>query len=403
MITRSATLPPLRIAIDARMTPTAPGGVLQVLIGMAHGLSQLTDGDEEYTFLVKSPYDGWLDKYLGDNCRTLRVASPPSTSFQQLMTRLGLRRPVVPKSDGAIEQHEFDGIHFLLPMGFRTCIPSFYQIHDLQHLHFPENFLRRTRQLRDAMYATMCDQAHRVFTMTDWGKRDVVRRLQIDPEKVSVVPWGSVLGAYSKPSRQQLDRVRDKFKLREPFAFFPAKAYPHKNHERLLQAIARLRDDQNLIVPIVLSGAPGAASPRIEQTITQLHLDGQVRHLGFVDPSDVTALFYLCRCLVFPSLFEGWGLPLTEAMSLEKPIVCADATCLPEVARDAAVYFDPNNVQSIAHQLSRIWNDEKLCQRLAQKARVVVESLTWHNTAHQFRTQYRNAFGNTHAPHSAAA
>jgi glycosyltransferase involved in cell wall biosynthesis len=395
----------LRIAIDARLTPTAPGGVLQVVIGMAHGLSQLTDGDEKYSFLVEAAYDGWLDAYVGDNCRIVRAdgAAQVTKSLRNLSVRLGLAKLAVPKSDGMIERHGFDGIHFLLPMGFRTCLPSVYQIHDLQHLHFPEYFHRRTRLLRDAMYNTLCGQASRIFTMTNWGKLDLVKRLRVSADKVTVVPWGSVLNAYSEPSPAQLDQVRNEFGLAEPFAFYPAKAYPHKNHKRLLQAVARLRDVENLRVPLILSGADGAASATIEKTIAGLRLEDQVRHLGFVDGPTMAALFNLCHGVVFPSLFEGWGLPVTEAMSLQKPIACADATCLPEVARDAAVYFDPYDVPSIAEQIARVWTDNRLRDQLQQRAVQVAGALTWENTARQFRSHYRNIFGAAVRKHTAAA
>ncbi|MFP6614341.1 MAG: glycosyltransferase family 1 protein [Pirellulales bacterium] len=392
-----------RIAIDARMTPTSPGGVLQVVIGMAHGLSQLTDGNEEYTFLVDSSYDGWLDVYLGDNCQLLQVGFTSSVTLRSAAARMGFAKPAVPKSDGTVERQGYDGIHFLLPMGFRTRVPSFYQIHDLQHLHFPENFSRRTRLLRDAMYAAMCGQATRVFTMTAWGKQDAVDRLRLEPEKIDVVPWGSVLSAYREPSSEKLDQVCNKYRLNGPFALFPAKAYAHKNHGRLLKAIARLRDQEQLRVPLVLCGAPGAATASIDRTIARLCLKDQVRHLGFVGSDDITALFHRCHCVVFPSLFEGWGLPITEALSLKRPIACANAACLPEVAGDAAAYFDPLNVKSMAYQIRQVWTNAELRKRLAQNARGVVRNLTWKNTAQQFRTHYRDIFGGNSARHTVAA
>ncbi|MEE3220870.1 MAG: glycosyltransferase, partial [Planctomycetota bacterium] len=105
----------------------------------------------------------------------------------------------------------------------------------------------------------------------------------------------------------------------------------------------------------------------------------------------------------FPSLFEGWGLPITEALSLKRPIACANAACLPEVAGDAAAYFDPLNVKSIAYQIRQVWTNAELRKRLAQNARGVVRNLTWKNTAQQFRAHYRDIFGGNSARHAVAA
>lgn len=385
----------LRIAIDARLSSRAPGGVRQVVVGLAHGFSQLSDGNERYCFLVHNGYDGWLDAYLGGNCKIVRTGNTARgfRIWQTLSGRaLGLW-PRVPKSERTMERRHFDGVHFLLPIGFRTDVPSVYQIHDLQHLHFPEYFQASTRRLRRIVFPAMCRQASRVFTMTNWGKKDAVEKLGLAPEQLAVVPWGSVLSAYGDPSPEALDRVKKDLDIHEPFAYFPAKAYPHKNHVRLLQAIARLRDEFHVRIPLILSGAEGAATPSIIFETERLGLAGQVRHVGYVAPEVVSSLFRCCRCLVFPSLFEGWGLPVTEALSLRKPIVCADATCLPEVARDAAAYFDPYDVESIARELLRVWTDDGHRARLQDRAPAVAAERTWENTARQFRTHYRQLFG----------
>jgi glycosyltransferase involved in cell wall biosynthesis len=394
----------MRVAIDARLTSRAPGGVWQVVVGLAHGFSQLLDGDERYCFLVHESYDGGLDGYLGDNCEIVRMG-PSERGFgvwRTLSRRAQAWWPRVPKSDGMLEQQSVDGVHFLLPIGFRTNVPCVYQIHDLQHLHFPEYFRTSTRRLRRIVFPEMCRQASRVFTMTNWGKQDAVEKLDLPPDKVTVVPWGSVLSAYGEPSRATVHRLQTDLGVGGPFAYFPAKAYPHKNHVRLLQAVARLRDEFHVRIPLILSGAEGAATPSIICEIERLGLADQVRHVGYVAPAVVSALFRCCRCLVFPSLFEGWGLPVTEALSLRKPIVCARATCLPEVAQDAAAYFDPDDVESIARGLLRVWTDNEYRAGLQDRAASVAAELTWQNTARQFRTHYRQLFGQPKVARKAA-
>lgn len=385
----------LHIAIDARLSPAAPGGVFQTVLGVAYGLSQLDPQSERYTFLVNEDYNGWLDKHLGQNSDILKLRTPGRWSLAKRKWWSGSRliRPRLADSDTRLEELGFDGIHLLLPMGFRTEIASVYHVHDLQHLHYPEYFQRRTLQTRHAVFPALCRQASRVITMTQWGKEDVIKRLDISPDKISVVGWGAVVPTSAGSTSRDADAICHDFQLEKPFAYFPAKGYPHKNHLRLIAAIAQLRDEAGMRIPLILTGADGAATSAIASSIKSYRLEHQVRHLGFVPSETVRALFELCRCVVFPSCFEGWGLPISEAISLGKPIVCSASTCLPEVARDAAIYFDASDSRAIADKLRQVWTQSDLRTDLKTRAIQVARSMTWEKTAQALREIYRTEFG----------
>ncbi|HEX5071736.1 MAG TPA: glycosyltransferase family 1 protein [Gemmatimonadaceae bacterium] len=400
---------PLRVAIDARRPAEGlAGGVEQVVIGLAHGLSSLTDSPDEYLFLTAPPDDRWIAPYLSGGCRVLPSATSSAratwrgrlkaipglrATWDRVSPVLGRRTVRVPRSDGTIEQAGAEVVHFPLQSAFLTGVPSVYQPHDLQHLHLPQYFTARARLGREVRYRAFCAQAHTVVMMTRWGKEDLTRRYELPRAKVCVVPGASVLDAYAEPTPTDIDAARARLELPDQFAFFPAQTFPHKNHLMLLEALAIARDRMGVTIPLVASGYQNEFFPRIARRMSDLRLEPQVRFVGFVSPVELRALYRLARCMVFPSAFEGWGLPVVEAFHEATPVACADATSLPEVAGDAALLFPVDSPAGMAEQLVRLWRDEKLRADLIARGRSRATALSWTRTARIFRAHYRRIAG----------
>ena len=396
---------PLRVAIDARRAGEGiAGGVEQMVIGLAEGLSSLDDGDEEYFFLTSPADPDWIAPYLSGACRVLvgeRASSLPSwrtrlqtiaplrTAWEAVSPLIGASTIPIAASDGTIERAGIHVIHFPSQNAFLTDVPSVYQPHDLQHRHLPQHFTRRTRLARDVTYRAFCDQANVVVMMTAWGQRDIVSAFQLPTEKVRVVPGASVTTAYPEPTADDLRRTSLAYSLPDAFAFYPAQTFPHKNHLALLDALALLRDEHGLVVPLVSSGMKNDHYAAIERRVRELRLDAQVRFVGFVSPIELRALYRLARCMVFPSTFEGWGLPMVEAFQEGLPVACADATSLPEVANGAALLFSPHDPRAIAGGVRQIWTDDGLRAQLVARGRARAGELTWARSAGLFRSLYR--------------
>jgi glycosyltransferase involved in cell wall biosynthesis len=400
---------PLRVCVDARREAAGvAGGVEQIIIGLAHGLSCLTDGDEEYLFLTAPTEPDWVAPYLGGRCRILRGTTTAGPSgwrgrlaavstirhaWEHVSPLLGERTIPIPRSDGTLEGAEADVVHFPRQGAFLTSVPSIYQPHDLQHLHLPQYFTARARLAREVLYRAFCAQASTVVMMTHWGRDDIAEKYALPRDKVCVVPGASVLAAYPTPAAHDLERVRVKYGLPETFAFFPAQTFPHKNHLTLLDALAVARDQHGVRIPLVATGHQNDFYETISARSERLGLADQVRFVGFVDPVEIRALYRLARCMVFPSRFEGWGLPVTEAFHEGVPVVCADATSLPEVAGDAALLFPPDDASQLAEQLIRLWTDPDLRVTLVARGRARAARLSWHGTARIFRAHYRRVAG----------
>jgi glycosyltransferase involved in cell wall biosynthesis len=386
----------LRVCIDARLGGGQFGGVEQFVIGLAAGLSRLEDGEEEYLFLVHPEHDDWIRAYLGGPCRVLhprrsylnRRSRAVARGLIERLPGIGVNFAVRP-SDVTVERAGVDIVHFPIQDAFTTEVPSIYQPHDLQHLHLPELFSGWERARREAIYRTHCERASVVVAMTSWGRNDFIESYGLSPEKVTVVPGGSVLREYPAPTPADLDRLRSRLELPEAFLLYPAQTWPHKNHERLLEALARIRDENGVTIPLVCPGKQTRHYRRIRELTEHLGLARTASFPGFVSSLELRGLYELATALVFPSRFEGWGLPICEAFDAGLPVVSSTATGLPDVVGDAGLLFESDDVPEMARQLHRLWEDAELRAFLRERGKMRAAEFSFDHTARLFRAHYR--------------
>jgi glycosyltransferase involved in cell wall biosynthesis len=397
---------PLRVCIDARLDDGLVGGVQQEIMGLASGLSRLP-GDEEYLFLAHENAGKWLGPHLSGPCRLLPAPGggpgrrrPP---WRRALRDLDKRRrrlfrtlrglpPVpdarIPRSDGTVEAAGAEVMHFATQGGFLTDLPSIYAPQDLQHLHLPELFSVEDHAFRRGFYRPLCERARAVVALARWGKQDLVASFGLPPEKVHVIGLASILAEYPDPTSAEEAAARARLALPAAFAFYPAQTFRHKNHLGLVRAVAVLRE-RGLEVPVVLSGHQNAFFPEIAAEIARLRVGDLVRSVGYVSPGELKALYRLARLLAFPSRFEGFGMPVVEAFHAGLPVACSGATCLPDVAGDAALLFDPDDPGQIAEAIARLWTDERLRADLAARGRARAAAFTWDRMARSYRALYR--------------
>lgn len=406
---------PLRIAINAQLLPNSgAGGVESVIIGLIKSLGQLNGGQEEYIIIGPWQDPDWLKPYIGPNERI--VCKPKPTKSKPhgftgktlgLLTR-GVRKigrllrdndpeqrwPEVPISDGFYEELQCDVIHFPYQKFTLCAVPSIYNPHDLQHLHYPQFFAVSNIAWRETIYPAGCHFAHTVVVASNWTKHDIVCHYRVPPDKIQIIPWAPPTQAYSAPSPDVLTEIRTKYRLVSPFFYYPAATWEHKNHLRLLDALALLRDREGLTVHLVGTGSRYPNHwPRIEKRISSLNLYDQVTFLGMVPHKDLRAIYRLAYCVIVPTLFEAASGPVFEAWQEGTPVACSTVTSLPEQVRDAGLLFDPLSVDAIAAAIKRLATDEKLCDHLAQRGRERLQDFSWELTAKAYRAVYRQAAG----------
>lgn len=397
----------LTVVVDARLTSDRHGGVEQVIIGLAHGLSAL-DGPEEYVFLAYEGQSAWLEPFVHGPARVMTVKRPFKSRLVRRFPVLAAARrrimttgatdsvaPPVPATDGTAEKLGAEVVHFPRQDGFITSIPTIFHPHDLQHVHFPEFFSDAERRQRDLWYRTLCDQASVVSVTSEWGKRDLVENLDVDPGKIAVVPLAPALAAYGPAlDDQERSSLLDGLGVRGDFAFYPAQTWPHKNHARLVGALKLLRE-RGTDITLVCSGAKNEYLPALERFVRDQGMDDRVLFVGYVSPKELQALYAGARCMIMPTLFEaagGFG-PIAEAFLAGVPVACSNVTSIPEQVGDAALVFDPLDERAIAATVERLWTDSALRADLVDKGRQNIMRFSWDRTARTFRAHYRRLAG----------
>lgn len=394
----------MKVLIDAIMPMGGRvGGVEQFVLGLVRGLGELADDPDEYIVLTEPGASEAFSGNLGANTHTSEISAPASERVKQLSGRL---RPVIgtlrrearsrlsrsgsghlDSSNGLYESHNPAVVHVTHHVMRTTAIPTVFSPHDLQHLHLPELFsrtdlLRRTRLLEQA-----CNRATVIVTGSHWAGRDIMTQYGVAAHKVFVIPHAPAFIDVSDASPKD---VLEKYNLSAGFAYYPAQTWAHKNHIRLLEALDQLRS-RNVLVKVVCSGVQNEHFRHVRARMQELHLEDQVRFLGFVTETEKIHLYRSCSFVVFPSLFEGAGIPVLEAFAMGAPIACSNATSLPEMGGPAAHYFDPKSVDSIATSIEEMVKDSELRLNLARLGTERVKTFTWLNSARAYRAVYRSA------------
>lgn len=280
-------------------------------------------------------------------------------------------------------------LHFPHQVAFDSELPTIYEPWDLQHLVLPDLFTQGEREWRTALYSRACERAKLVVTATRATKRDLISLLGVPAEKILVIPRSARELSKPKSEAQRLNALHS-LGVATPFLFYPAMSFPHKNHVRLLEALAILRDRYRQNVPLVCSGRQHAPFwPTVQSVVERLKLESQVRFVGAVTDDQLSTLFVSARAMAFPSRFEGLGLPLLEAMQFGVPIAAANASCIPEVVGDAALLFDQEDPEAIAAAIFRLWSDEELRRQLSARALARRSANSWKEAGKIFLSAYR--------------
>jgi len=399
----------LDVAIDAgHVTPGLSGGLAHVLVGLITALGRLSDGPERYVIVVRSAQQSeWLSDFVGPNQRVVlklplrrhadqihRAVGHAARSILRRVHRASPESAHIPRSDGFYESLGCAVVHFPHQDFVASRLPAVYNPHDLQHRHYPEFFAPGEVARRDAVYRSGARLARVVVVASQWVKDDVVQQYQVDTDKVQVIPWGAPTMAYPPASPADLARVAGAYGLKPPFVLYPARTWPHKNHLRLLDALARLRDVRGVTVNAVFTGTIYEPFwPRIERRLEELRLDRQVKRLGFVPARDMRSIYRLADFLVMPTLFESDSFPIYEAWLDGLPVACSSATALPDQVADAALVFDPDDVESIAAAIHRLTLDGGLREDLRRRGYRRLADFDWALTAKAYRAVYRRAGG----------
>ena len=369
----------MKIAIDARKLRDY--GIGTYIRNLVRHLARI-DRATEYVLIVQ-PADIEIASELGDNFRTLPDWSRSYSLREQFTIPLDLRREKVDL---------FHAPHYVLPP--LTPCKSVVTIHDCIHLRFPQYLPNRLGYVyaRSSLWVAT-HRATRVLTVSETSKRDILRYFHVPESKIDVIYNAIDERLGEAPSDAEMAQVRERYQLNDPFVLYAGNIKPHKNLERLIEAFHTLRRGGLENVKLLIIGDEISKYATLRRAVQRHKLHKHVRFFGFVSDKTLASLYRLASVFVFPSLYEGFGLPPLEAMASGTPVVTSNVSSLPEVAGDAAVLVDPYDAIDIKEGIKRVLSDPVLREEMKRKGLQRAREFSWERSAARTREIYLETAG----------
>jgi glycosyltransferase involved in cell wall biosynthesis len=379
----------MRVAIDARKLHDF--GIGTYIRNLLRHLARI-DQSSEFVLLC-APADMHVAPTLGPNFRAVLEPSPNYSIREQWHVPMVLQRE---KPD------VYHAPHYVLPAA--VTAPSVVTIHDCIHLIFPQYLPNRRAYLyaRTAMWAA-ARRADAILTVSEASKRDILRFFDVKPEKVVVVHNAIDERFWMPPADEDVARVRERYQLEHGFVLYAGNIKPHKNLVRLIEAFDQIRKGGFEEMKLLIIGDEMSKMPQLRRAVHQHHLHKHVRFLGYVSDETLAILYRLAEVFVFPSIYEGFGLPPLEAMASGTPVVTSNVSSLPEVTGDAAVLVNPHDTSSIVAGMRRVLSDPAFANQLRLKGPVRAREFSWERSVAKTHDLYRRvASGRWRAENGAA-
>jgi glycosyltransferase involved in cell wall biosynthesis len=366
----------MRIGIDGKVMSSRAGGIGTSAFNLVRScLRVAADCYPQLEFVIFTGPRTRLEGIHGANCTVDERFRDIESSLLRLLF-------FIPRGLRAQRIDVFHGLdHIGVPL-FGKVGRYVATIHDMIPLLWPQWVTRKHRVVVTAAYHRLRQQADVVIAPSEATKADIVRYLRIDPQRIAVIPWGCDERFQPTGDRERFAAVRQRYRLPARYLLFVGTLEPRKNLTTLLHAYAVLRaEGRDEGLKLVVAGRTGWLYADIFDTVKTLDLDKDVIFTGFVDDEDIPDLYRGAQLFVFPSLYEGFGLPILEAMASGVAVVTSDTASMPEVAGDAALLVDPHDPKAMAEGIARVLTEERLREVLTQKGLARARCFTWDSVA----------------------
>ena len=273
---------------------------------------------------------------------------------------------------------------------FCPC-PVVVSIHDLSFEHLPQTFKRRSRTQLRLTVRHSARRAARILSLSQHTRRDIMETYGIDSKRIEAIPLAAPDHFRMVTDYRELQRVRHIYGIDGDYILSVGSIQPRKNLARLIKAYASLRGDSSIdkLPKLVLVGKCGWLYDETLRTLNETGVKDTVVLTGYVPEADLPALYSSALCFVYPSYFEGFGLPPLEAMKCGAPVIVGNRTSLPEVVGDAGLTVDPFDVDAIAGAIMKLISDSSLRKELSQMGQERASTFTWRDTARKTLRVYQ--------------
>ena len=357
----------MRIAIDARKLHDY--GIGTYVRNLVRALAR-QDTDDTYVLLCPNKDREFVES-LGPRFEALEEPAGNYSVREQISVPVDLWRARVDL---------FHAPHYVVsPL---TLCPFVVTIHDCIHLRFPQYLPNRAAYYyARVVMSSSARRARRVLTVSRASKQDILHFLKIPADKIEVIYNALDEGLAAAPSAGEVARVQQRFQLTSPFVLYAGNIKPHKNVDRLIHAFSLLRQRGAGDTKLLVIGDEVSKYQNLRRLVHRYQLHQHVRFLGFVPDETLAVLYRLASVFVFPSLYEGFGLPPLEAMAAGVPVITSNVSSLPEVVGDAALLINPLDAGAIAEAMARVLEDPALRADLIRRGHERVKVFSWQQAA----------------------
>lgn len=367
----------MRIALDCRTVTAPKTGDRSYALGLSRALVDVVQDDDDLLLYTWEPSD--LVQFARSNVRAVVLPASPRWTWTPFAFPRDLRRRRV----------EIAHVQYIVPP-IAPC-PVVTTIHDVSFRRHPEFFPLKHRLLLNWLIPQAVESSAAILTGSEATRKDLVELYDLPPERVTVTPY-AVDDSFQPQDRRAAERaVRDRFGLTGPYVLSICHMHPRKNLPRLVRAWARIA----LSVPhqLVLVGKQGWGNEELNAAISAAGPDREPVFTGYVADADLPVLYAAADLFVYPSLYEGFGLPPLEAMACGTPVLTSNVSSLPEVVGNAALLVDPTDERAIADGLAALLLDPNRCARLSEAGLRRARLFSWKRCARETLAAYRQVLG----------
>jgi glycosyltransferase involved in cell wall biosynthesis len=364
----------MRIGIDIRLIGKKRTGDEQVFFNLVKNLAEIDQSNQYFLFTDRDPKQ---DNELEAETDKLNLKNNFKIIFINAPNRFWWNFWALPDH---LRKNPVDVFHtqYIAPIWLPKKIKLVLTIHDISFNFFPQFIKKSDLFFLKTLIPRSFKMAAKIIAVSEFTKNEIEKNYRIPAKKIAAIHNGvnfDFFNQYVAP--EKLKEIGKKYNLPDKFILYIGTLQPRKNIPILIKAM------RHLDIKLVLAGNKKAHNfdPRIDKTIKKYNLQEKIVFPGWIDEEDKPALFKLARCFVFPSLYEGFGIPIIEAMSAGAPVVCSDIPALREISRDAALLCNPKNNQELSKNILKILTDQQLKERLIQSGIETAQKFTWQKTA----------------------
>ncbi|HET6454025.1 MAG TPA: glycosyltransferase family 1 protein [Armatimonadota bacterium] len=356
-------------------------GISQYIRHLVTALGQLSDAPETHLFLPGTN----LDEF--PSCFRVHRSSWKS---EHPAVRIAWEQIVLPF---LLRKHQLDVLHSPMHVLPGICpVRSVVTVLDLAFMRHPETYPRRQRKYLEFATKRAVRKANAVIAISENTRRDVIEAFKVPESRVLTTPLG-VDESFGPAPKVRIEETRRRYGMGEQSLLYVGTLEPRKNIAMLLAAFGQVRTDFEQPCELVLAGGKGWFYDEIFRLVESLGLRNHVRFTGYVRKEDLPVLYSAAAVFVYPSLYEGFGLPPLEAMACGTPVITSNASSLPEVVGDAGIMVDPHDAQALAEAILRVMRDPDLRQEMSEKGIERAKQFSWQQTARLTLQAYHDALG----------